>query len=120
MDIPSVRASPRLIAPILLGAFALALLIVVVSSSGGGGGTSPTKASLEKQRDLGIGRYARQQRQPAGSSGTSQPAGTYVVKQDDTLASISQQTGVSVSRLEQLNPNVDPQTLAAGERLRLR
>ena len=117
MDIPSVRASPRLVAPVLLAVFALALLIVVVSSSGGGGGTSPTKASLEKQRDLGIGHYAQQQ--PAGSAGASQPV-TYVVKQDDTLASISQQTGVSVSRLERLNPNVDPQTLAAGERLRLR
>src|SRR5947209_928394 len=119
MDIPSVRASPRLVAPVLLAVFALALLIMVISSSGGGSGTSPTKASLEKQRDLGIGRYARQQ-QPAGSAAASQPAGTYVVKQDDTLAAISQQTGVSVSRLEQLNPNVDPQTLAAGERLRLR
>jgi LysM repeat protein len=116
MDISSVRASPRLIAPVVLAVFALALLIVVVTSSGGGAGASPTKASVEKQRDLGIGAYAQQQ--PGGSNPTSQP-GTYVIQQGDTLGSISQKTGVSVSRLQQLNPSVDPQALAAGERLKL-
>jgi LysM repeat protein len=42
------------------------------------------------------------------------------VRPGDTLAQISAKTGVSVGRLEAYNPNTDPQTLAIGERLRLR
>ncbi len=38
----------------------------------------------------------------------------------DTLSSISLDTGVSVDRLQELNPNVDVQALQPGERLKLR
>jgi LysM repeat protein len=45
----------------------------------------------------------------------------YVVQPGDTLSSISQKTGVSVSTLEALNPKlVDPNSLQAAQRLRLR
>jgi LysM repeat protein len=44
----------------------------------------------------------------------------YVVKPGDTLSVISAKTGVSVSNLELLNPNIDPNVLQTGQRLRLR
>jgi LysM repeat protein len=47
-------------------------------------------------------------------------AKTYVVKPGDTLTSIAHQTGVPVSELQGLNPEVDPQILIAGETLKLR
>ena len=45
---------------------------------------------------------------------------TYIVRTGDTLSSISLDTGVSVSRLQELNPDVDVQALQPGERLKLR
>lgn len=45
---------------------------------------------------------------------------TYEVESGDTLTSIAHHTGVSVARIERLNPEVDPQILIAGEQLKLR
>jgi LysM repeat protein len=44
----------------------------------------------------------------------------YFVKPNDTLSKISARTGVSLSTIEALNPNVNPQALHPTERLRLR
>ncbi|HET7484767.1 MAG TPA: LysM domain-containing protein [Solirubrobacterales bacterium] len=45
---------------------------------------------------------------------------TYEVQSGDTLISIARHNGVSVARIERLNPEVDPQILIAGEMLKLR
>jgi LysM repeat protein len=45
---------------------------------------------------------------------------TYEVQSGDTLISIAHHNGVSVARIERLNPEVDPQILIAGETLKLR
>jgi LysM repeat protein len=47
-------------------------------------------------------------------------AKTYTVQTGDTLIAIAHQTGVPVSELLALNPEVDPQILIAGETLKLR
>ncbi len=64
---------------------------------------------------------------PAGSStaaaGRSRPsrgARVYVVRSGDTLSSISVRTRVGLQRLLSLNPSVSPNSLQAGQRLRLR
>ena len=46
-------------------------------------------------------------------------AKTYEVQSGDTLTSIAQKTGVTVAEIQTLNPEVDPQTLIAGEVLKL-
>src|ERR1700742_63284 len=46
-------------------------------------------------------------------------AKTYEVKSGDTLTSIAQKTGIKVAEIQALNPEVDPQTLIAGEVLKL-
>jgi LysM repeat protein len=50
----------------------------------------------------------------------SRKAEYYVVRPDDTLSAIARSTGVSLTTLEQLNPNISPNALQSGERLRLR
>lgn len=45
---------------------------------------------------------------------------SYVVKEGDSLSAISQKTGVSLERLEQLNPTLDPLSLVPGQRLKLK
>ena len=44
----------------------------------------------------------------------------YVVQQGDILSTISQKTGIALTTLESLNPNVAPNSLQVGQRLRLR
>jgi LysM repeat protein len=44
----------------------------------------------------------------------------YRVKLNDTLGLIAEKTDVPVERLEELNPELDPQNLIVGQRIRLR
>jgi LysM repeat protein len=44
----------------------------------------------------------------------------YTVKTGDTLGRIAAKTGVPVARLQRLNPQLDPQALVSGQRIRLR
>jgi N-acetylmuramoyl-L-alanine amidase len=54
------------------------------------------------------------------SSTTAASPAFYVVKAGDSLSTIASKTGVPVGQLEALNPNVDPNVLHTGQRLRLR
>jgi LysM repeat protein len=69
------------------------------------------------------GSSSREQRteRPAKKQKQQRPkAETYTIVTGDTLTSIAQETGVSVNRILELNPEVDPQILVAGETLKLR
>lgn len=63
---------------------------------------------------------------PAGSANGASVAGgksvpaTYRIEEGDTLSGISAQTGVSVTRIEELNPGLDPQAITPGQEIRLR
>ncbi len=100
-------ASARIVAvAALVGA--LVLVIVVIGGALGGGSSS----SGGSGRGGRSGHHASQVKRKV-------PA-TYVVKSGDTLISIAHRNGVSVARIEALNPEVDPQILIAGETLKLR
>ncbi len=45
---------------------------------------------------------------------------TYKVESGDTLISIAHRMGVPVVRIEELNPEIDPQSLIVGQQLKLR
>ena len=47
------------------------------------------------------------------------PVRTYTIQSGDTFASIATKTGTSVTRLEQLNPGVDPTALHVGQKIRV-
>jgi LysM repeat protein len=44
----------------------------------------------------------------------------YVVRAGDTLSNISAKTGIPLPTIETLNPNINPNALQTGQRLRLR
>ena len=109
------RRSPgRLLAPISLLVFVLALVIVIASSG------------TDDSGDTGGGEISQQQSQQVSTTGettTDEPtvSGTfYTVKTGDTLAAIAEQVGVPVTRLQELNPNLDPQALVSGQKIRIR
>jgi LysM repeat protein len=45
---------------------------------------------------------------------------TYVVKPGDTPSAIAEKTGVPLAEIERLNPDLDPQLLAPGTKIKLR
>ena len=100
-------APARVLAATALVVGLVVLLIAIGGALGGGGGSGDShphkRAGAHKQR-------SKQKSVPA----------TYEVKSGDTLISIARSTGVPVARIEELNPEVDPQILIAGERLKLR
>lgn len=102
-----VSAPARTFAAIALVCGFLVVVIVVATSLGGDGG-----GSADGLRPAG-------QATSGGSDNGSTPK-VYVVQNGDTLTSIAHRTGVSVLRIQALNPGVDPQILISGEKLKLR
>ena len=43
----------------------------------------------------------------------------YVIRRGDTLASVAEAHGITVERLRELNPTVDPVALTVGQRIRV-
>jgi LysM repeat protein len=98
-------ASARVLA---VTALVVAFVVAIVAISGAlGGGDSNGSGSAKH------GKHAHK------THHKHVPA-TYEIESGDTLISIAHRTGVPVRTIEELNPEVDPQILVAGEELKLR
>ena len=103
------RSPARLLAPLALVGFVVALLLVINSTNDGGGSTAgdakpaatATPTPTKKQK----ARKARRR---------------YTVKAGDTPSSIAEKTDVPLSQIQELNPDLDDQTLSVGQRIKLR
>jgi LysM repeat protein len=112
------RSPLRLLAPVALVAFGIALLMIVSSSNGGGGGNAPSASEQAKNQDLGSSTKKKSKRRRAANGGL--PTRSYTVQKGDTLGSISEKTGIPVAKLQELNPQIDPQQLTTGQKIKLR
>jgi LysM repeat protein len=111
----AARSPARFLAPLALLAFVVALFMVInntIKDSGSSG--TGTKTSE--------GRPANTPTQNGGTSSNGKKKGKrfYRVKAGDTPSSIALKTGVPLSQIQALNPDLDPQTLSPGQRLKLR
>jgi LysM domain len=105
------RSPARLLAPVALLIAVGAVAYVVSNSTGNdddGGSDNANRTAEPRPRENG----RRQERRPQRTF--------YRVRLNDTLGLIAEQTGVPVERLEALNPELDPQNLIVGQRIRLR
>ena len=118
MDTRRRRSPLRILAPVALIAFGVALALVISSANkaSSGGGTSAGKA--EKARDLGTSTTSSRTRKRA--SRDKLPKRIYVVQDGDTLGSIAEKTGVSVEKLQALNPGLDQFSLQTGQKIKIR
>jgi LysM repeat protein len=115
------RRSPlRILAPVALIAFGVALALVITSAnkSDSGSGTSASKA--EKARDLGSSTTSRDRAARRRAARDRLPKRIYVVQAGDTLGSIAAKTGVPEEKLQSLNPGLDQFSLQPGQKLKLR
>lgn len=102
------RNLARVAAPLALAAAVVAVLVVVALS--GGETDAPSARSTVPEQAVTRTTSTRPAR--------SKPR-TYVVESGDTLSAISEKTGATLDEILRLNPDVDPQTLQTGERLKL-
>jgi hypothetical protein len=122
MDTRRRRSPLRILAPVALIAFGVALVMIVsnANKSGGGGGGGQSTRAAEKARDLGTTSSTQPTSTRRRRSSGSLPQRFYIVKSGDTLGKIAQITGVSVEKLQSLNPGLDQFSLIAGQKIKLR
>ncbi|MBN1529834.1 MAG: LysM peptidoglycan-binding domain-containing protein [Thermoleophilaceae bacterium] len=85
---------------------------LIVAASGGSDDDGGGDAAANRSQDTA---------QTADTTTTEAPQRrTYTVKTGDTLGAIAEKTGVSVERLQELNPELDPQALLSGQKINLR
>jgi LysM repeat protein len=100
------RSPARFLAPLALVAIAFALFSIL----GGGGGGDEEPASNNQPRATATATATKE---------TKRKRKVYVVKPGDTPSGIAEKTGVSLEQLEEANPDLDPQLLAPGQRIRI-
>lgn len=99
------RSPARFLAPLALIAAFFAVYTVV-------------KPSSQESSDEPTRTETRTTTTTSGSS--SKPTRkSYTVKSGDVLSGIAESTGVALERLLELNPDLDPQTLRAGQKIKL-
>ena len=103
------RSPLRFLAPIALIAATL-IVYVVVAGSVGGEEEEPTTTNSAAQRLEGDGEKKADSSEPEN----------YEIQSGDTLDAIAADTGVSAEKIQELNPDLDPQALIAGQELKLR
>jgi LysM repeat protein len=110
---------PRVLAPIALGV-AFVLFVGVVAGSIGGGGGGERESAAQREAEQAGAPPAESTREEGSREEPTTGRATYTVKTGDTLAGISRKTGVSVQRIQELNPDLDPQALVSGQQIKLR
>jgi LysM repeat protein len=89
---------------------AVVAVLLVIQASGGSEDSDGETATTPSAQETTPTTPRREARQRA----------SYTVKLNDTLTVISEKTGVSVERIETLNPDLDPQNLIVGQKIKLR
>jgi LysM repeat protein len=108
MGAQPARNSARLLAPVALAVFAVIFFAVILSSGSDDKNGNRTAATSAK-------RVSTRKSQPR-----KQTASTYTVKIGDNLPAIARKTGLTVEKIQELNPQVDPYGLQSGQKIKLR
>ena len=100
------RSPVRFLAPLALVAFIVALVMILQPGGNDRGGAAPSSSSKPAATATATAKPKRKRK-------------VYVVKPGDTPSGIADKTGISLEQLEEANPDLDPQLLAPGQRIKL-
>jgi len=95
----------RAFAVLALVAALIAVGVIVATSDGGSDGDDGAQVTSNGPNKRGR---------------TAVERGVWIIRSGDTLGRISEQTGIEIDTLIQLNPDLDPQALLEGQRIALR
>ena len=117
MNQRSRRSPARFLGPLAVIAVVVAFFAVVSGSSHHSGGSTSTNVGSTQTTKKG-----HSTKTSATGANASKPAGPkyYVVKIGDSFSSIADKTGVTLERLQELNPAVDSNQMTAGQKIKLR
>lgn len=115
------RSPARYLAPLALVASLIALLVVVTpGGENPGGDVSPVAPAADTTTEAAPSPESEEPDPQAPNPQQLSGPRFYDVQPGDTPSTIAERTGVPLERLETLNPDIDPQQLTPGQRLRLR
>ena len=103
------RSPARLLAPLALVGFVVALLLVI----NGAGSDDGSKTSGSESKATATATPTRKQK-------ARKQRKRYTVKAGDTPSGIAEKTNVPLSQILELNPDLDDQTLTVGDKIKLR
>jgi LysM repeat protein len=111
------RSPARFLAPLALVGFVIALFVVVngTRDDAGSGGAGATPAASASPTPAASASPTPSKKQKA-----RKVRKTYKVKPGDTPSSIAVKTHVPLSQIQELNPELDDQTLSVGQKIKLR
>jgi LysM repeat protein len=104
------RSPVRFLAPIALVAFVFGLYTVVQNARESVGGDSAAEQTATPSPSAA---------KESNKKSTRRKRKTYTVRAGDTPSGIAEENGISLDTLMELNPDLDPQTLAPGQRVKL-
>ena len=84
------------------------LIVIVIASNGGSSDDEDDSPATEQSSG------------PTREGERAVDRGVWVVREGDTLAQISEETGIDVDEILAMNPDLDPQVLIQGQRIALR
>ena len=107
------RNPARFLAPIALVAFAVALFLVLSTAlkDDTSSGERDASAPAAQEQKAGKGKKAKKKKKTPK---------TYTVKAGDTPSGIAEKADIPLDRLLELNPDLDPQVMTPGMKLKLR
>jgi LysM repeat protein len=113
------RSPARILAPLALVGAVVATIVVIQASTGGSGDSSGGSTSTATATRTGDRRGAETDARTTTTEEPRRQRRMYTVKPGDILSTVSEETGVSVDRLQELNPDLDPQALQVGQKIKL-
>jgi LysM repeat protein len=108
------RSPARFLAPLFLIAVIVAAMIVVQDGRKGTGDASTSTTQNGSSSTTRSGKTST-----TSKSSKASKAKTYTVKSGDSLSGVAVRTGVSIERIQQLNPKLDAQSLQVGQKIKL-
>jgi LysM repeat protein len=106
----AARSPARFLAPLALLAVIGALYLIVKPQSSGDSGSATPTTTAQPAKKQSAKKSTHKKKTPK----------TYTVQSGDTPSGIAEKAGISLAELEALNPSLDPQALAPGEKLKLK
>jgi LysM repeat protein len=106
------RSPARFLAPLAVVAVAVAFYGVLKHNLSDSGSDKPPPAAQSTE--------TKSKQAADRKSSSKRRRKTYVVKPGDTPSAIAEKTGVPLAEIERLNPDLDPQLLAPGTKIKLR
>src|SRR5215208_2100638 len=119
MDQRTTKSPARFLAPLALIAV-LVVFLAIVTASGGDGDSGSTTSDSQTTPAAKSTTTTKKSTSAKSKKKRKAEKETYRVQVGDTLGGIADKTGVPLERIEELNPDVDPHTLNAGQEIRLK